>query len=616
MARGRKSAVKAEGEESPTGPPEPLADNIEAFGPNPDTAFLFLCLIRVAGALLTCPSDCDEVYNYWEPLHYLVHGSGMQTWEYAPQFALRSYAYLLPSVLVEHLTSFVLTLAGFFDTKFFVWMGIRGFWAVLSAAAEVHLYKAAKTRLGGRVGILTLLLSGGSAGMFSAAPALLPSSTAMILTTIMAALWMEWKWNAAIFVGALCVLGTGWPFVAVLMIPFTWNCLRDAMTTGGASRVAARITWGLMCFGAVGAVTYAVDSRYYGIGTWPNFNIVKYNALSQGKGDELYGVEPWTYYVKNLLINTSCAAPLALLLPVVMLLNRWDRFRPSLLVRKMEFTRSRAMLMFAMPAYLWLAVMFAKPHKEERFLYPAYPFLFVGAAAAVDSLTHLLNRVEARLPPSAMGKQVLKDVHLMLSSGVVAFALGMGSIRAMAVTTYHTGHCGVLKQAFNSEFRARLAQPESAAQRLSLCVGEDWHRFPSSYFLPDKVELRFIKTGYTGQLPQPFSADKGTSAVPRQPFNDLNKEETSRYTALSDCDYVMDTIWRTRTTDLIAEMKKSPEDWGKVTGRRIIDKQLSDPALRAFYIPFLSRSFVVYGQVTLFRRLKLAKGGKSRKDKK
>ena len=37
---------------------------------------------RLLSALVNIIHDCDEVYNYWEPLHYLVHGSGMQTWEY------------------------------------------------------------------------------------------------------------------------------------------------------------------------------------------------------------------------------------------------------------------------------------------------------------------------------------------------------------------------------------------------------------------------------------------------------------------------------------------------------------------------------------------------------
>ena len=44
--------------------------------------------------------DCDEVYNYWEPLHFLVHGTGLQTWEYAHEYALRTYAYILPLKLL------------------------------------------------------------------------------------------------------------------------------------------------------------------------------------------------------------------------------------------------------------------------------------------------------------------------------------------------------------------------------------------------------------------------------------------------------------------------------------------------------------------------------------
>lgn len=43
----------------------------------------------------------------------------------------------------------------------------------------------------------------------------------------------------------------------------------------------------------------------------------KYNVLDagEGRGDELYGVEPASYYLKNLFLNTSVAFPLALGLP-------------------------------------------------------------------------------------------------------------------------------------------------------------------------------------------------------------------------------------------------------------------------------------------------------------
>lgn len=47
-----------------------------------DTLIVLLGISRGIGALLNVVHDCDEVFNYWEPLHYLVHGTGMQTWEY------------------------------------------------------------------------------------------------------------------------------------------------------------------------------------------------------------------------------------------------------------------------------------------------------------------------------------------------------------------------------------------------------------------------------------------------------------------------------------------------------------------------------------------------------
>ena len=87
------------------------------YPPGTKTALCLLLAARVVGALINTVHDCDEVYNYWEPLHFLLYGSGMQTWEYrcaaeaglqacklreltgwspcSSQFALRSYWYLI-----------------------------------------------------------------------------------------------------------------------------------------------------------------------------------------------------------------------------------------------------------------------------------------------------------------------------------------------------------------------------------------------------------------------------------------------------------------------------------------------------------------------------------------
>lgn len=41
-----------------------------------------LGLLRYMSATSNIIHDCDEVFNYWEPLHFLLYKSGFQTWEY------------------------------------------------------------------------------------------------------------------------------------------------------------------------------------------------------------------------------------------------------------------------------------------------------------------------------------------------------------------------------------------------------------------------------------------------------------------------------------------------------------------------------------------------------
>ena len=57
--------------------------------PNDYTTFKLLVSARLSAAFWSFISDCDETYNYWEPMHFLIYGKGFQTWEYSPQYALR-----------------------------------------------------------------------------------------------------------------------------------------------------------------------------------------------------------------------------------------------------------------------------------------------------------------------------------------------------------------------------------------------------------------------------------------------------------------------------------------------------------------------------------------------
>lgn len=63
-----------------------------------------------------------------------------------------------------------------------------------------------------------------------------------------------------------------------------------------------------------------------------------------------------------------------------------------------------------------------------------------------------------------------------------------------------------------------------------LCVGSEWHRFPSSFLVPDYVrEVRWIDDGFRGLLPFPFNSTLGgTSAAPPY-FNNKNQASDQQY---------------------------------------------------------------------------------------
>lgn len=60
----------------------------------PIKAFFYFLAANLVSALFAPIQDCDETFNYWEPTHYLSHGYGLQTWEYSPDYAIRSWFYI------------------------------------------------------------------------------------------------------------------------------------------------------------------------------------------------------------------------------------------------------------------------------------------------------------------------------------------------------------------------------------------------------------------------------------------------------------------------------------------------------------------------------------------
>jgi alpha-1,2-mannosyltransferase len=70
------------------------------FAVKPIGAFYLFFVANLIAALYAPIQDCDETFNYWEPTHFLSHGYGLQTWEYSPEYAIRSWLYIAIHALV------------------------------------------------------------------------------------------------------------------------------------------------------------------------------------------------------------------------------------------------------------------------------------------------------------------------------------------------------------------------------------------------------------------------------------------------------------------------------------------------------------------------------------
>jgi alpha-1,2-mannosyltransferase len=127
----------------------------------------------------------------------------------------------------------------------------------------------------------------------------------------------------------------------------------------------------------------AVDSYFYGKFSAVFWNIVKYNVFPDAaRGPGLYGTEPWYYYLFNLSLNFNILLPMALLsLPSLAITYKIDRRRMGNAVPSAEQSSPfRLLALRLLPMYVWIGILSIQPHKEERFMYPAYPLVCFNAA--------------------------------------------------------------------------------------------------------------------------------------------------------------------------------------------------------------------------------------------
>ena len=179
----------------------------------PAAAALFALIpLRFLNAWLAGVADCDETYNYWEAVCLLAaphpFRRPLQTWEYAPEFALRSWAYVLPYAAISRIV----------DNSF---LAVRLCAVALPfALAEASLVKGMEKRFGPDAGWILLGLLASSAGHAAAAPALVPSATICALAAWSQSRWLRGDRRGAVFLAVLATPGPGGPSLGCCSFPW------------------------------------------------------------------------------------------------------------------------------------------------------------------------------------------------------------------------------------------------------------------------------------------------------------------------------------------------------------------------------------------------------------
>ncbi|EEF38954.1 dol-P-Man:Man(6)GlcNAc(2)-PP-Dol alpha-1,2-mannosyltransferase [Ricinus communis] len=519
---------------------------------------LALGMLRYMSATSNIIHDCDEVFNYWEPLHYLLYKSGFQTWEYSSQFALRSYLYINFHELVGLPASWL-----YGEDKVRVFYAVRLFLGLISVVADATLVVALSRKYGKRLASYALAMLCLTSGCFFASTSFLPSSFSMYAMSLSSGLFLLDKPAMAVAVAALGVI-LGWPFSILAFLPITFYSLtrrfKQTFFAGAVTSLALLV------------LSVLVDHHYYGRWTSSVLNLLVYN-VSGGGESHLYGIEGPSFYFRNGFNNFNFCFILALLfLGIFPIAKR--KYAPDLLI-------------VVSPLYIWLAFMSLQPHKEERFLYPIYPLVCVAASAVIESFPDLF-----RDRYSSYDNSLIVMIAKLLRPVVLSLILCASHARTFSLINGYGAPIEVYKI---------LEHYDDAGTGSVLCVGSEWHRFPSSFFVPDYVsEVRWIDDGFRGLLPFPFNSTLGGTAAAPLYFNNKNKAAEEQYLRdLGTCTFLvelqLDRPYPSRGSDL--------STWEPIAAYPYLDRELSPPMHRSFFIPYLWQEKNVFGMYKIYKRI-------------
>jgi len=443
-----------------------------------------------------------------------------------------------------------------------------------------------------------LMIIATSPGMYHASIAYLPSGFAMYFTMLGMAAFMDWRGGLRTAQGIWCIgVGAclGWPFAVAMSAPFLLEELYLASLSDqqGMIDLFWRVVDGVVRTTIVLVFQHGIDFFFYKQAAFVPFNIVWYNVLSN-KGPDLYGTEPWDFYLRNLILNFHVWLLLALVALPLLLAQHFLRTKGAM---RASYLRG---VVFLSPFYLWLAIFTLQPHKEERFMYPAYPALALNAAVAL----HIILANIGSTDPKDLISSIPVQLRFAAILSFIAAAFALSAFRTVGTMTAYSAPLSIYQP---------LHQPGMARSGDTVCLGKEWYRFPSHYLLPSGVKAKFIKSEFSGLLPGEFSEASegfgvfpGTWLVPAG-MNDENREDVGKYTDVKHCTFLVDSqLPSTEVTSLEPDRIRDEATWDKVQCLPYLDAASTSITGRLGWIPdlpFIPDKYKrTWGEYCLLRR--------------
>jgi len=322
------------------------------------------CLVVcVAFQVLACWNaefsvEQGEAGNYWEALHYMLYGTGVQNFEWSKEYAIRSPLLVAPLAVLAW-PKFLLPLS-----KLQVLFVLR---FSMSLVGSVLLYKFAnslRSRHGNGTSVLTMLLASFNHGIALAMGRLGVDSFTMILHMAVLWHWLDRRIVSLIWLCAITVyLRLNFVVVASCLAVDIFLFHREKKFSSAVSWASYLARHTILAMATVGMMIFLTDSLWYGRLTFSWFNFLHFNIMRQGS--DHFGRMSILFYVDKLLLDNN------LMLTVGGTIGMLSNKR---------------ILHFCLPTLVLLFALSCVAHKEYRFLFSSFPVLAASTANFLERL--------------------------------------------------------------------------------------------------------------------------------------------------------------------------------------------------------------------------------------